>query len=183
MHEKRFHADISRLRAPQRLTLLEVDRVVELSLDGVDARTMLDVGTGSGIFAEAFGKRGLMVSGIDPNPDMLVAAKEFIPEANFQPGTVEEIPFEDKLFDLVFLGHVLHESDDPLKALQEVGRVAKQRVSVLEWPYISEEFGPPLEHRLPDERVEELARQAGFICREKVQLSHMVLYRFDINCQ
>ncbi len=183
MHEKRFHADISRLRSPQRLTLMEVDRVVEMSLEGIDARTMLDVGTGTGVFAEAFGKHGLMISGIDPNPEMLAAAREYAPEGNFQPGTVEDIPFGDKLFDLVFLGHVLHESDDSLKALQEVGRVAKQRVAILEWPYEAEEFGPPLEHRMQPEQVEELARQAGFICRERAQLSHMVLYRFDIVCQ
>ncbi len=183
MHEKRFHADISRLRSPERLELMEVERVVDLSLDGIDARTMLDIGTGTGVFAEAFGKRGLMVSGIDPNPEMLEAARKFVPEGDFKPGTVEEIPFDRASFDLVFLGHVLHESDDPLKALQEVGRVAKLRIAVLEWPYQAEEFGPPLAHRMQPEQVETLARQAGFICREKVELSHMVLYRFDIQCQ
>jgi ubiquinone/menaquinone biosynthesis C-methylase UbiE len=183
MQEKRFHGDISRLRSPERLELMEVERVVDLSLEGINARTMLDVGTGTGVFAEAFGLRGIMVSGIDPNPEMLAAAQKYVPQGDFQPGTVEEIPFEDGSFDLVFLVHILHESDDLLKALQEVKRVTNLRVSVLEWPYQVEEFGPPLEHRLKPEQVEEQAQQAGFICRETVILSHMVLYRFDITCK
>lgn len=41
----------------------------------------------------------------------------------------EQISFPDCSFDLVFLGHVLHEADDPLTALQEARRVTRQRVA------------------------------------------------------
>ena len=33
------------------------------------------------------------------------------------------------------LGHVLHETDDPVAALVEARRAARLRVVVLEWPY------------------------------------------------
>jgi len=68
------------------------------------------------------------VAGIDPNPEMLEAAKKFVPSGTFLHGTVEDIPLEDNSFDIVFMGHVLHESDDIIKALAEAQRVARQKV-------------------------------------------------------
>ncbi len=48
MHEKRFEGDMERLRNPERLARLEVDRVVALCLEGTIIKNMLDVGTGTG---------------------------------------------------------------------------------------------------------------------------------------
>jgi ubiquinone/menaquinone biosynthesis C-methylase UbiE len=180
MHERRYNGEVERLRASQRVVLLEVERTVDLCLDGFQPLNVLDVGTGSGIFAESFSKRNLQVTGIDPNPEMTKAAKEFVPTGIFLHGTVEEIPFENKSFDLVFLGHVLHESDNIDKALSETIRVAKQRVCILEWPYKQEESGPPLEHRLQIEEVVTAATQAGFSQVESIPLQHMVLFRLSV---
>jgi 2-polyprenyl-3-methyl-5-hydroxy-6-metoxy-1,4-benzoquinol methylase len=66
MHERRYNGEVERLRATQRVALLEVNRVVDLCLEGIQAMNILDVGTGGGIFAEAFSKRGMNVTGIDP---------------------------------------------------------------------------------------------------------------------
>jgi ubiquinone/menaquinone biosynthesis C-methylase UbiE len=180
MYERRFHGEVERLRTPHRLALLEVDKVVDLCLEGIQSMNILDVGTGSGIFAEAFSKRGLNITGIDPNPEMTKAAKEFAPTGTFLHGTVEAIPLENKSFDLVFLSHVLHESDNIDQALSETIRVAKQRVCILEWPYKQEESGPPVEHRLPIEEVLTAATQAGFSQIETIQLQHMVLFRLSV---
>jgi ubiquinone/menaquinone biosynthesis C-methylase UbiE len=175
MHERRFHGEPDRLRNPERVALMEVDRTADLALEGLEARTALDVGTGSGLFAEAFARRGLVVSGVDANPQMLPAAKKYVPEGDFHPATAEKLPFADAAFDLVFLGHVLHETDRPLQALKEARRVSRRRVAVYEWPYMDEPVGPPLAHRISPARVETLARQAGFVTIEPVQLDHMVL--------
>jgi ubiquinone/menaquinone biosynthesis C-methylase UbiE len=180
MHERRYNGEIERLRAPQRLALLEVDRVVDLCLEGIQATNVLDVGIGSGIFAEAFSKRGMNVTGIDPNPEMLKAAKEFVPTGTFLEGIVEEIPLKDNSIDIVYLGHVLHESGDIIKALSESKRVAKQKVCILEWPYKQEEGGPPLEHRLKIDEILAAAKQVGFSSMETIQLQHMVLFRLAI---
>ncbi|HTZ51502.1 MAG TPA: hypothetical protein VMF68_07580, partial [Spirochaetia bacterium] len=56
-HGHRFHGGVERLRAPERLALMEVPRVVALSLDGGGFASVLDVGTGAGVFAEAFAAR------------------------------------------------------------------------------------------------------------------------------
>ncbi len=178
MHERRFNGEIERLRTPQRIELLEVGRVVDLCLEGIQAMNVLDAGTGSGIFAEEFSKRGIKVSGIDPNPEMLEAAKDFVSAGEFQQGIIEDIPFENKSFDLVFLGHVLHESDDLVKSLSESKRVAGKRVCILEWPYKQEEIGPPLEHRLKPEEILATAKQIGLSSIDTIQMKHMVLFRF-----
>jgi len=178
MHERRFKGEVERLRAPERVGLLEVDRVVDLCLESIQATKVLDVGTGSGIFAEAFSNRVKSVTGIDPNPEMIKAVKVFVPSGTFLNGAVEDIPFEEDSFDIVFLSHVLHESDDIIKALSESRRVAKQRVCILEWPYKQEESGPPLEHRLKTESVLAAAKQVDFSQMETIQLQHMVLFRF-----
>jgi ubiquinone/menaquinone biosynthesis C-methylase UbiE len=171
---------IERLRASQRVALLEVDRVVNLCLEGIHAVDVLDIGTGTGIFAEAFSKRGMNVTGIDPNPEMLKAAKEFVPTGTFLSGTIEEIPSKDNSFDIAFLGHVLHESDNIIKALSESKRIAKQKVCILEWPYKQEKSGPPLEHRLKIEEILAAAKQVGFSSLYTIQIQHMVLFRFTI---
>jgi len=51
-HERRFHGGAERLRAPERVALLETEAVTRLCVEGIDAVTILDVGTGTGIFAE-----------------------------------------------------------------------------------------------------------------------------------
>ncbi len=180
MHERRFKGEVERLRAPERIQRIEVDRVVNLCLEGVRADSVLDVGTGSAIFAEAFLPWVKNVTGIDPNPEMLTAAKTFVPKGTFLHGTVEDIPLKDKSFDIVFMGLVLHESDDIMKALSESERVARQKVCILEWPYKQEESGPPLEHRLTTKEISEAATHAGFSSLATFELQHMVLHRFTV---
>lgn len=106
-NESKKFTDIERLRLPERLERLEVARVVDLSLVEGKIQKVLDVGTGSGVFAEAFVARGLTVAGIDENPRMLEAAKSFVPQADLRQASAEALPFPDGEFDLAFIGLVL----------------------------------------------------------------------------
>ncbi len=180
MHEKRFEGNIDRLRSPERVERLEVERVADLFLENGATGGVLDIGTGTGLFAEAFSKRGLEVSGLDANPEMLVAARQFVPKGDFREGTAEALPYPDSSFDLVFLGLVLHESDEPLKALKEARRVARQRVGILEWPYQEGAFGPPLAHRLKPEYLADLFKKAGFRKWKVTNLSNTIFYRLEV---
>jgi ubiquinone/menaquinone biosynthesis C-methylase UbiE len=177
MHERRFHGDPDRLRAPQRVALLELDDVVKTSLEGLSVGSVLDVGTGTGLFAEAFAGRSLAVTGIDPDGELLELARGHAAGASFTTGTAESLPFPDRSFDLVFLGHVLHEADTPDAALREARRVAVQRVAILEWPYKDEDRGPPRAHRLEPSRILQMAADAGFKKVERIQMKHMDFYR------
>jgi ubiquinone/menaquinone biosynthesis C-methylase UbiE len=180
VHEKRFEGDITRLRLPERVERLEVERVVDLCLETGQIDNVLDVGTGTGLFAEAFSKRGLAVSGLDVNPEMLDAARQFVPKGDFREGTIEALPYPDDSFELVFLGLVLHESDEVLRTLQEAARVARKRVCILEWPYRDQPFGPPLTDRLNPEDLVGLFQQAGFRKWKMVDFSNTVLYCLEV---
>ncbi len=180
MHEKRFGGGIERLRDRERVERLAVERVVAICLEHGPISSVLDVGTGTGLFAEEFSKRGRQVAGLDVNPEMLAEARRFVPEAEFQEGTVEALPFDDGSFELVFLGLVLHESDETLKTLQEALRVARKRVCILEWPYRDGSFGPPLAHRLKPEELAVLFQQAGYRNWKKTDFSDTVLYSLEV---
>ncbi len=182
LHERRFDGAVERLRTPERIARLEVERTVALSVQGLEAHTLLDVGTGSGLFAEAFQNQGLAVSGVDVNPQMVQVASQLVPGGDFRLASAESLPFQPETFDVVFMGLVFHETDDALQALREARRVARQRVVILEWPYQEEEFGPPLAHRLKPEEVAALAYKAGFEKVETLYLDNMVLYRLCISC-
>ncbi len=176
-HDRRFQGQADRLRAPDRLARLDVPRVTALSLEGITAQSVLDIGTGTGVFAEALVAQGLTVTGIDVNAELLEIAHQLVATAQFKQAPMEQIPFADRSFDLAFLGHVLHEADDPVLALKEARRVTRLRVAILEWPYRQEEKGPPLEHRVKPETVAEWARQAGYLQTEVIHLEYMDFYR------
>jgi ubiquinone/menaquinone biosynthesis C-methylase UbiE len=177
---KHFQSDIEKLRSKKRLERLEVERVVGLSLEGIHAECVLDVGTGSGVFAEAFVPWADEITGIDSNPEMLEVARKYVPAAKFQEGVAEALPSADDEYDLVFLGHVLHESDEPLTVILEAKRCAKKSVAVLEWPYQDEKMGPSIEGRVKPDEIIAMAQKAGFQNVEKISLSHMMLYRLTI---
>ncbi|MCC6612878.1 MAG: class I SAM-dependent methyltransferase [Anaerolineae bacterium] len=179
MTDKRYGGETDRMRAPQRVALMEMDRVLGLALEGVTLNSVLDVGTGTGLWAEAFAKRGLAVTGLDVREDMLAVARTYVPGAELRLGEMEALPFADDSFDLVFLGHVLHEATGLATALRELHRVANLRVAALEWPYEMGEGGPPQDHRLRAEDVLHEARAAGYAQAEYIQLTHMALYRLD----
>ena len=177
MHERRFHREIEWLRDPERVARIEVERVTELVLENLPGvRSVLDVGTGSGLFAEQFAAKGLQVTGLDVNPAMLPVAQEYVPAGKFREGAAEKLPFSDGSFDLVFMGLLLHETDDLMAAISEARRVVLKRLAILEWPDEEQDFGPPREHRLPYEKIAAVARQAGFKQVKQVRLENLVLY-------
>ena len=137
---------------------------------------MLDVGTGSGIFAETFSKAGLDVVGVDANPEMLETAQKLVPGVRFDKATAESLPYPDTAFDMVFMGLLLHETDDRLQAMREAARVAQHRVAALEWPYKEQEIGPGLDERLSEKQVTDLATQAGLKVKHILPLHSLVLY-------
>ena len=79
MSDDKIYRAIEKLRDPNRLAFLETEKIVNLCLEGITPRTILDVGTGSGIFAEAFFRLGLDVTGVDIQEPMLEAAKIMFP--------------------------------------------------------------------------------------------------------
>jgi ubiquinone/menaquinone biosynthesis C-methylase UbiE len=179
MNEDKISRDIERLRDPQRLALLETERVVSLCLQGPKFEKVLDIGTGSGVFAEVFTHSGLNVTGIDLQEPMLEAARRFVPKAHFQMADSKSLPFGNDSFDLCFLGLVLHEAGRPLRTLQEARRVCTMRAAVLEWSYTEQNFGPPLKERLKSDEVLRMGNSSGFSQIKTIPLEHLILFLLE----
>ena len=171
--------DSDRLRNPDRLARLEIGRVADLCLEDTRIRTVLDVGTGTGVFAETFAGRGREVTGIDIQDAMLEAARAAVPGVRFLRASSESLPFEDGSFDLAFMGLVFHETDDPAKTMAEAFRVSARTTAILEWPHAEQPFGPPVADRLTEAQVRTFGREAGFAHVRVIPLTVLVLYLFD----
>lgn len=179
MNDRIYNGGADRLRRQERLERLEIDKVVELCLREKPIKTLLDIGTGSGLFAEAFYKNRIIVSGLDLNSELIEVAKQYLPKSEFKVGYAEELPYENSEFDASFFGLVFHEVADFEKAMSEAFRVSKKYTFILEWKYKAEDFGPPIEHRLRPAFIAELAKNAGYSKIYKHPLTHLILQAFE----
>ena len=94
-------------------------------LKSVNRLRLLDVGCGSGIFSDmAYGK-GAEVSGIDASDKLIEQAKLRNPNISFLIGEMEELPFEDELFDVVCGFNSFQYAANTQNALTESKRVLK----------------------------------------------------------
>lgn len=177
MNERIYSHGPDRLRAPERRDRLEVERVVQLCLEDVVGKTLLDVGTGSGLFAEAFHAAGFSVTGVDISTEMIDAAKKHVPEGGFMVAPAEALPFPDRSFDSTFFGVVFHEVSDFARALHEAHRVSRCCTFILEWQYKEEDFGPPLAHRLTEAFIRDLSLAKGYRRFTATPLARLVLYK------
>jgi ubiquinone/menaquinone biosynthesis C-methylase UbiE len=105
---------------------------------GVRRGRVLDVGTGSGRIAIRLAKLNdaLAIEGIDLSVSMLDLAKknavrEGIGNVQFSVGDAKRIPYDDHTFDLVICHQLLHQLRDPVDALREINRVAKDQGALL----------------------------------------------------
>ena len=75
------------------------------------------------------------VNGLDMNEKALQIAKERLPQAKFEQGSLTSIPFEDNSFDLVFTrGVLIHIHPDQMHdAMKELFRVSKKWIMNLEY--------------------------------------------------
>ena len=100
--------------------------------------TFLDVGCGSGGSSILAKERGAQVHGIDVAEGLLSFAIQRVPEGNFQVADIENLPYEDNMFDVIFAANSLQYSEDRIAALHELKRVCKPNGLV-----VAGLFGPP----------------------------------------
>ena len=91
----------------------------------LDARTILEVGSGSGHFTRWFGEQKMRAAGLDLSRPMLEEARR-LGRAVYVQGDALVLPFLSKSVDLVALITTLEFLSDPGQALAEAIRVARQ---------------------------------------------------------
>ena len=87
--------------------------------------TLLDVGCGSGGSSVLAKERGAEVHGIDVAEGLLSFAIQRVPKGIFQVADIENLPYEDNMFDVIFAANSLQYSEDRIAALHELKRVCK----------------------------------------------------------
>jgi SAM-dependent methyltransferase len=85
-------------------------------------RTILDVGIGTGRFAEHLSNSGFSVVGVDVSLSMMAKAREKRFRDLVQ-ADAHHLPFRDGAFDGALMIHVLHLVRDWVQVVSEVGRV------------------------------------------------------------
>lgn len=87
--------------------------------------TLLDLACGTGLNAEGALARGANVTGLDLTQAMVDEASRRCPNAVFQVGDAEAMPFQDSSFDVVVCGFGILHFPLPEKAAGEIHRVLK----------------------------------------------------------
>lgn len=103
--------------------------------------SVLDVACGTGITSITARKQNANVTGLDLTPELLAQAKQeasiaSIEDIEWKEGDVEDLPFEDNVFDVVLssFGHMF--SPRPEICISEIIRVTKSggRIAFATWP-------------------------------------------------
>ena len=137
--------------------------IIRTFLPAVSGLRILDIGCGSGALAATLQAEGADVTGIDPNPAAIEAARNQAPTATFHQGTAETLPFQDEAFDAAIIVNALHHVpvDDMDRALAQARRVIRTAGVIVVIEPLAE--GSSFEAmRLIDDETEicELAQQA-----------------------
>lgn len=131
-----------------------------------------DIGCGIGYFtfpaSQIIGKSGKIFA-MDILPEMLEEVNKEAEENNianiFTILTEEnDLKIPSETVTVALISNVMHETEDKEKFINEVGRILTNngRICIIEWQKVQSEFGPPLEHRLDEEYVQDLLQGAGF---------------------
>lgn len=96
-------------------------------LSEIGAQRVLDIGCGHGALARNLLRAGYTVTGIDPAPEAVAAARRAVPDARFEACGAEALPFEATTFDAAIFLNSLHHVPVPLMttALLEALRVLR----------------------------------------------------------
>jgi ubiquinone/menaquinone biosynthesis C-methylase UbiE len=151
---------------------------------------VLDVGCGTGTLAlEVYPRVGGTgrVAGIDPSAGQIARARtkadrRHVP-VEFQVGVIEQIPFPDETFDVVFSTLMMHHLPDPLKrqGLGEIARVLKPggRLVIADFTRKQDRQGRATRFHAGGSSVNDLAdrvQEAGFA---RVETEEMPPLRFS----
>jgi len=161
---------IRRLLRPERE--LELDPFTILSLMPIEPYDhVADIGCGPGYFSIPLAKH--LVYGrlyaLDILDEMLDVLRQRVSEARL--GNVEilkcgerDFPLPRESLDGAFIAFVIHHDMDQVAFLAAVRALLKPRgwCTILEWYGRDTESGPPLERRIGPDRLEGLAKEAGF---------------------
>jgi ArsR family transcriptional regulator len=136
----------------------EVEAAI-VELVGVEHRSLLDIGTGTGRMLLLLGQHAERAVGLDTSHSMLAVARANLERAelrhvDLRQGDIYSPPFDRASFELIVIHQVLHFLDDPARALHEAARLLAPGGRL-----VIADFAP---HALEFLRTEHAHRRLGF---------------------
>ena len=157
-----------KLNNPERLEWVNPDLVLK-TLELKNPKTIIDIGSGTGIFARAFAKRmpDTTIYACDSADVMIDWMNENLTENNIKPMLTSEnsINLENNIADLIYMITVHHELLNPEKMLKETYRLLKPngKIAIIDWKKSAEQpIGPSFEKRIPENTIMEQLKNTGF---------------------
>lgn len=92
---------------------------------------ILDAGCGGGGASVMAAQRGAQIAGLDAAQGMIDVARERVPAGDFRVGDIQEMPYANDSFDVVFAANSIQYADDQVATLRELRRVCKVGGSVV----------------------------------------------------
>jgi 2-polyprenyl-3-methyl-5-hydroxy-6-metoxy-1,4-benzoquinol methylase len=105
----------------RRLRLVFEDLLGAMELRG---KEFLDGGSGGGHFSAAACRRGANVTSLDVGPNLLEQVKKRCDSTRVI-GSILDLPFKDRTFDVVMSTEVIEHTPDPERAVRELSRVVR----------------------------------------------------------
>lgn len=110
----------------------DMPRIVQLLKDR-DARTILDLGSGTGRHVVYLARSGFSAFGLDNSPEGINLTRQWLSDEGLDADVqlqsmTEKLPYEDAFFDAVICVQVIHHADIATirKVVQEITRVLKR---------------------------------------------------------
>lgn len=188
MSKKFDPADMRELVSEDRLETLDPQRIMSLIPFLTDS-VVADIGCGPGFFTLPMAKYLFegKVYAVDVQQEMLDEVSKQTADihlTNVEVLLSEEssLPLETGLLDGALAAFVVHEADNPAELLQEVMRTLRSGgwLAVLEWHKREMDAGPPVEARIDEGELRDLAARAGFRMTSRYDLNdqqYMLLLR------
>jgi SAM-dependent methyltransferase len=133
--------------------LLEIEEpIVREILDSLPVGVALDAACGTGRHTAYLASLGHTVIGVDSSPEMLVRAREKVPEGEFHEADLYDIPFPADSVDLIVCAIALSHVADLDRALGELVRVlrADGHLIISDSRGVTGDIGLPLVRTTPD---------------------------------
>jgi SAM-dependent methyltransferase len=103
---------------------------------------LLEVGSGMGHLVGQL-SAGFEAYGMDLNHWAVNQSKKFAEAASLQTASAQELPYDDGVFNVVIIKHIVEHLPDPAKAIREIGRVTeKDGILILATPNLGSLLKP-----------------------------------------
>lgn len=129
-----------------------------------ERRTALEIGSGTGYFTVVLARYFQKVYGVEVSTDMAEYLEKRLKDEGIKNVglIVDKKPQIDFEVDLAFFANVLHEVNDPESYLDYLAKM----VIVIDWKKEQTSYGPPIDARIPEERIIDMLESRGYKTRK-----------------